>query len=141
MAVPGKAELRKAIQATGGVVSDLAKHYSASRQTIYNWLDAKDLRDELNAARQNLIDVAQDNIYGALMDGDLDISKFVLERKGRQFGWTRQIDVGQAVPLSNELKSLLDEMGITPEQIGTELLPVLRELKALQEAEAHGGSA
>jgi transposase-like protein len=68
---PGKVSLRQAIQETGGVVSDLARHYNnASRTTIYRWLDQAGLRDKLADARAKMDDVSLDVIYARLMDAD-----------------------------------------------------------------------
>ena len=136
MAAPDKRALRKAIVETGGIVTDIAKRYDVSRPTIYTWLREKDLMSELQPARVNMVQVAEANIYDALTAGDLDISKFVVERKGKQFGWTKQVDVGRAVELPPDVVELMDRMGIDLNSLGGHLLPILQEMQAEMDAEA-----
>lgn len=87
-----KADLIRMLRDCGGNVSAVANEVGKSRATVYNWIRDLDLWDEVNRTRYGLVQIAEDNVYTALLDGDLDISKYVLERKGRAFGWGKSIE-------------------------------------------------
>lgn len=93
MALPGKASLRKLIKSTGGTISKMAEDRNVSRQTIYNWLDHYNMRDDLQQARSDIVMMAEGNVYESVADGDLDTSKWVLERKGAMRGWNKQVEI------------------------------------------------
>ena len=82
MAKVSKVSLKKAIDAHGGVIAEIAEYYDVSRQTIYNWLDKYKLRALVASARQDIKTIARDNLYGALLGGDVDVSKWVLLNMG-----------------------------------------------------------
>jgi len=107
MKKPGKVSLRKTIEETGGVVSDIASHFNVTRQTIYNWLEHYELRDKVVEARQNMRAVAQDVIYARLVTGDdaqsFDAAKFVM---------LHLRDDGELLALSPETLLLLRQMGM-----------------------------
>lgn len=53
-----------------------------SRKTYYNWIDSfPDLAERFHILQQNTSSLAYDNVYNKLKDGDLDTSKWLLERK------------------------------------------------------------
>lgn len=107
MALPGKVSLRKAIQEHGGLVSDVARHFDVTRQTVYNWLSHYELRNEVTAARQNMRAVAQDVIYARLM-ADEDAQAF----EAAKFVMLHLRDDGELLALSPETLLLLRQMGM-----------------------------
>lgn len=121
MALPGRANLRKAIREHGGAIADVARHFDVTRQTVYNWLDHYDLRAEVEAARTSMRMVAQDVIYQRLMNADedkaFDAAKFVM---------LNMSDDGNLLPLSPRVVALLRRMGAS---VGT----VIAEFEAIIE--------
>lgn len=129
--------MREAIQAAGGVITETARALDVSRSTVYNWLEKHpELREYVKIERDGLVDRAELNIAIAVNAGDVDVSKFVLERLGRNRGWTKQIDVGRAVELPPEVESLLRDMDISLESVAEQMLPILQQMKAEMDAEA-----
>jgi transposase-like protein len=122
--LPGKTSLRAAIKEHGGLVADIARHYRVTRQTVYNWLDHYNMRDELVKSRHSMRDIAKDIVYQRLFDDDKDIqweaSRFVL---------TRLQDDGELLALSPITLALLSKMGIP-------LPDVVAEFEAMIQAEA-----
>lgn len=107
MTIPSKTSLRLAIKETGGIVSDLAKHYNVSRPTIYRWLEQKNLRAELAGARINMHEIAKDVVYQRLMSDDndkaFDAAKFALMHLN---------DDGGVLRLSDDILALIGELGL-----------------------------
>lgn len=108
MALPGKRNLRIAIEKHGGIVAEIAAHFNKSRQTIYNWLDHYNMRPLLTEARQDMREVAQDVVYQRLMsdegDKSWDAAKFVLMHL--------QGD-GEPIAISPETRRLLADLGLS----------------------------
>lgn len=138
---PEIANIKHAIAETGGVITDLARHFRVTRRTIYNWLDHYSLRGEVEKARAKMRDVAEDVLYGVLIaDPEADIQeiekkrrlsdkdKFKLELLYNQADTTlnRQVSVakftlqhtnsqGKFIPVSDEVIRLLPAAGLTLE--------------------------
>lgn len=124
MALPGKTSLRAAIKEHGGLVADIARHYNVSRQTIYNWLDHYNMREELVKGRHMMRDVAKDIVYQRLFAEDDD-----KQWDAAQFVLTRLRDDGELLSLSPVTLALLKNMGIP-------LADFLAEFEAMIQAEA-----
>lgn len=129
MAVPDKRALRKTIQDTGGVISAVAEHYNVNRSTVYRWLEAKDLRDEVTKSRANMRAVATDVIYQRLMHEDADkayeAARFVHLHMGED---------GQALTIPPRLLGVLLRMGLS----GADIMVHLEEILLSQEALGSG---
>lgn len=121
MALPGRANLRKAIKEHGGVLADVARHFDVTRSTIYNWLDHYDLRSEVDNARTSMRNVATDVIYQRLMNEDEDKSF-----EAAKFVMLNMADDGNLLPLSPRVVALLRRMGAS---VGT----VISEFEAIIE--------
>lgn len=128
MAKPGKRGLRKLIKDTGGVVAEMAKGADVSRQTIYNWIDHYDAWGELESGRTNIVMMAETTVYEAVADGDLDTSKWVLERKGRLRGWNKQVEISGALAqldLSPEQVAMLEASGLSLSAVVQEFMAMM----------------
>jgi len=123
MAVPGKRELRLAIKEHGGVIADIAKYFTVSRQTVYRWLDDKDLRSEIPKSRARLSDVSTDVIYQRLFNEDEDKAF-----EAAKFVKLHMNDDGHVLMLPPRLWALLLRMGISGDQLVAELEELLPEL-------------
>jgi uncharacterized LabA/DUF88 family protein len=132
MALPGKRNLRKAINEHGGLIADVARHFEKSRQTIYNWIDHYNMWNEIDKSRQSMRTVARDVIYQRLMskhDGDaFEAAKFVM---------LHLQDDGELIPISPETVRLLTRMGLSMSDVVREFNEVVR-LKAMQEEDIDG---
>lgn len=125
---PGQKALRETIERAGGVIAAVARFYQVERQTVYNWLDHYDMHDAIRDARDDIIDVAEANMFRAVQAGDLDISKFVLTRLGRARGWGNSVEVtGVVIP---------DEIVRLVETMGGDASSIVREFEALIRAQA-----
>lgn len=120
---PGKRSLRMAIKQTGGVISELAEHYTVTRQTIYNWLDDYEMRPLISAARGELRAVAKDVIYEHLLAGDKDIAMFVMRHVR---------DNGEMIILPPDILRLMYDMGISSSDVVNEFVALMRASAATQ---------
>ena len=129
MALPGKRTLRKLIQDTGGTVSQMAKNADVSRQTIYNWLDHYNAWSELERGRTNIVSIAATNVYEAVAEGDVAISQWVLERKGRLQGWNKQVEISgtlSQLDLSPEQMAILEASGLNVSDVVNQFVAMLQ---------------
>lgn len=122
-------DLRAALDATGGDITATAEQLGKSRQTIYNWLREYDMWVDRDRAKFAWVAVAEDNVYKALMDGDIDTSKWVLERKGRSLGWGKSLEhtglIGQAIFTDADI-ALLERSGVDVRDVVQHLLAMVR---------------
>ena len=128
----GKTDLRRALDAHGGVIQQVADAYKVTRQTVYNWIDRYDLRGYVTAARKGMFEVAADNVYEAVMRGDLDSSKFVLTHMpGGSQRWSSKTEItgkdGEPLVLSADVLAALRAMGIEPSEAVQEFERMIRE--------------
>lgn len=122
MATPSKADLRKAIGEHGGIVSEIARHYGVTRQTLYNWVAKYGLRERINEARVGMRAVAADVIYQRLMDGDPDAAF-----EAAKFVMTHMKDDGEMLALPPELIEMMSRMGISAAMVIRELSELMKQ--------------
>lgn len=120
MALPGKVSLKKAIEAHGGMIAEIARYYEVTRVTIYNWLDHYDLRAEVTRARHAMREVAQDITYQMLMSDELPVqweaARFVL----------LHLKNDGSLMLSPETLEIMRRMGWRPEEAVAEFEALIR---------------
>lgn len=138
-----KAQLEQALKDHGGVVSRVAKAFGVSRQTIYNRLDHHGLRDQVEAARGYMYDLAVDNVMGALETGDLDISKFVLTHMPNAVRWSNKTEItganGVPLGLGADVLEMLRRLGIEPSEVVKQFEEMVRTgVIAAPEGESDG---
>lgn len=77
-------------------VSQIACYLNVSRQTIYNWQEEfPELFDRLEGLRNKATIKAKDNILNAINKGDINTSKWYLEKKEKaDFGNSIDITTG-----------------------------------------------
>ena len=82
-------------------ISQACDYANISRDTYYDWLEKKKgFSDKMEAAKSHLIRQAKINVARAVRKGDLDTSKFVLERRAKDEYSTRQdVDMTGNVPV------------------------------------------
>jgi predicted transcriptional regulator len=125
-----KRRVREVLAEKNGVITQVAEALAVTRQTVYNYLDKYQLWDDLERDRQRLLTLAVNNIAAAVEKGDVDTSKWVASRLGREQGWNEKIDVeGTMLPLSPEaLKNL--------ERLGLDVSEVVRQFESMLAAQA-----
>lgn len=122
---PNRKSLREVVERSSGVVAAVARHYDVTRQTVYSWLDYYDLRNSLQDARDDVLDIAEANIFRAVRAGDLETSKWVLPRLGRQRGWGTNVEVS-GVTISHETMKLIEGMGWNAQTVVEEFESLVR---------------
>jgi transposase-like protein len=126
---PGKANLRKAIDDSGGVIGDIAKHFDVTRRTIYRWLDHYEMRGVLDAARADMRVVAKDVMYQTLVsepDPDDDKAKD-RQVKVAQFTLNYMGSDGEFITVSPDVMRLLPLIGMTVESASSLFEEMIRE--------------
>lgn len=101
-----KSRVQQAIR-DSGTLKSMAKSLNVTPRTIRNYLDEYDLWDDFQSNKTIMMMIAASNVNESLEDGDIDTSKWVLERLGKQQGWNRQL----------EISGVLGQLELTPEQI------------------------
>ena len=77
-----RAELRDIIYECGGIISDIARHFGVVRPTIYKWIDKKDLRKDLELAREEVDDECFISMREMIRDNDKWAIKTWLHLRG-----------------------------------------------------------
>jgi len=78
--------MKEVILSSAGSVTFLAKVYGVSYPTIKKYIDENSDLSELMEKQQHLvIDKASDNLYNAILDGNIEISKWVLTHLQTRF--------------------------------------------------------
>ncbi len=121
-----KSDLKRAIQQTGGNISRVAEAFQVTRQTIYNRIDHYELHDELNQWRRTIHDMAYGNVFDAVSEGDVDLSRFVLTHYPGGPRWSSRSDV-TVQGWGDEHMALMQQLGIEPSQASDDFLEMLRE--------------
>lgn len=124
MAVPGKAELRKKLDEHGGSITAIARDQGVTRQTVYNWLDKKDLREHQIKAKRAMRAIANDVIYDRLMDEDDDKAFEAAKHVSLHLR-----DDGELM-LSADVMEIMRRMGHTPSKAVEEIEALYRHLDA-----------
>lgn len=86
-------KLLQAVTNSGGIVSTVAKRLGC------DWLTAKRRVDEdpiiatiFASEKEEMLDMAESGLLGAVQDGDLQAIKFYLMTKGKERGYTYEVD-------------------------------------------------
>lgn len=82
-------------------ISQACDYANISRDTYYDWLEKKKgFSDKMEAAKSHLIRQAKINIARAVKKGNLETSKFVLERRAKDEYSTKQdVDMTANIPV------------------------------------------
>lgn len=103
-------EYADALKATGGLVAPAARRLGVSRAAVYAALRKyPTVQAALDAARDDLLDLCEGNIFKAVSEGDLRWSGWLLERLGRERGYVTRHEVEQPYPTARELEQMSDE--------------------------------
>jgi hypothetical protein len=91
---PSNKLIIEALNKTGGNLSATAILLGATRQSVYNWLNAN---KELKAAREqsldSLLDMAESKLFAKVKNGDLTAIIFTLKTQGKSRGYVERQEV------------------------------------------------
>ena len=102
------ADYTKAITKSHGLVA--ARRLGVSRQAVYNMVNRHpEVNEAMVDAREELLDMAEANLFAAIAKGNLKISCWVLERLGKHRGYTRQFVMTPSGPTVQKISEMSDE--------------------------------
>ena len=134
-----KGDLKVAIQETGGNVTQMSERFSVSRQTIYNLLDKYKYRDMVDAFRRRMFEIAEGNVFDAVAEGDIDMSKFVLTHFPGGVRWSSKQDIDvTGIRVSDEARRLMELYGVSESGLGDQLEKMLQAMHSKKLAEVDG---
>jgi len=131
MATVTKTELRQALQHYGGVIAKVAEAYQVTRQTVYNWIDKYHLREMVESSRVLMFDMAADNVFIQVENGDFEASKFVLTHMPTPKRWSNRQELTGAngMPLGGLPQDVLDymaKMNVSPDAFMAQFVEMMR---------------
>ena len=90
-----KAQLKVAIRASRGIVTEVARRLGVDRRTIYKYLKKfPDLQEALDDEREVVLDIAEASLFNkAIGEGDTKCLMFLLESLGRSRGYSRRHEI------------------------------------------------
>jgi len=102
---PTKTKMIEAIKKNAGIIANIAMAlgWRLSRDKVYRYIKKYHLENELENARQLLVDKAESNIVQAVSDGDLETSKFVLKTRGKDRGYTERAEIEHSGDMEEHL--------------------------------------
>ena len=104
----GEDRVIEALVSTQGNISMGAEKLGVNRRTISRWLVKNpQLRALVSEQRDRLLDKAEENVFEAVMQGDLKMSMFVLRTLGKNRGYTERKEVNQ--PVSRPVQEMSTE--------------------------------
>lgn len=103
------AEYEAAITASHGLIAVAARRLGVSRQAIYKAVQRwPELGEVVDDQRAELLDLAESKIYAAVAKGNLKICCWVLERLGKDRGYTTRVEVHDPGLSACDLAALSD---------------------------------
>lgn len=88
-----KTSLKEQLDKYNGNISAVARYFSKSRPTIYSKIEKYDLNDELEEAREKMLDIVESKLYQLALAGDMRAIKFFLETQGKTRGYGRKSEI------------------------------------------------
>jgi Bacterial regulatory protein, Fis family len=86
--------IMEALRKSGGIIAAAARMLKVSRTTLYNWIsDDPKLQACRDECREEMLDVAEENLFTAVKDGDKESVRFILRTLGRSRGYSDRVTV------------------------------------------------
>ena len=86
-----QAQVSRALDAAGGLVTSTAKHLGCAPKTVYRYIERfPALKDVLREARESSVDLAESKLIEAIKNGNLTAIIFFLKTQGKSRGYTER---------------------------------------------------
>lgn len=116
MGKPSKKQILEAIEGTGGIILTVAKKLGVHWNTAEKYcLMYEETRTALNNEKEKILDLAEIGIYKKIQEGDTDIGKWVLSRKGKNRGWSERQEITGKDGGKLEVNATIEIIGNKPE--------------------------
>jgi transposase len=103
------AEYEAAITASRGLVAAAARRLGVSRQAVYKAVQRwPELGEVVDDQRAELLDLAESKVYAAVARGNLKACCWVLDRLGKDRGYSTRVEVHDLGLSARELAALSD---------------------------------
>jgi transposase len=87
-----QAKVIKAIEGTGGIITEIATRLGCQRATVYAYLDAfPKIKAAYDEERTSVTEMARANLIEAIFNNDVEISKWWVERRDPEFTAKQQV--------------------------------------------------
>lgn len=87
-----QAKVIKAIDGTGGIITEIATRLGCQRATVYAYLEAfPKVKAAYDEERDSICDVARANIVESIFSGNVEDSKWWVERRDPEFTTKQQV--------------------------------------------------
>lgn len=115
-------ELIKQIGALDGNVAAVARHYGASRTTIYSWIKRSARAEQaLDEARENFLDEAESVLFRKVREGSTPELIFFLKTQGKARGYSERSVI------SGDPENPLRVFGLRADDLSAELGQVVAD--------------
>ncbi len=99
----------KAINGTGGIISQVAERLQCSRQTVYTYINKyKKVKSAYDDEKDTILDVCEEGLFAKIYGQDFEAIKYYLERKGKSRGYGGQDQFGKGqedeIPAAIEIR-------------------------------------
>lgn len=98
-----KKQKLEAIRGSGGLLCEIAARCGVHRATVRVWRDADvEIAQAIEAERESVTDVAEQNLVTAIRGGDIHASKYWLSTIGKSRGFTTQTEIKAEVQTNEQ---------------------------------------
>jgi hypothetical protein len=105
-----------ALKETKGMVYLAADRLGCNAETVQNYAKRyKSVRDEIDAQREKVVDIAELKLYAAIMDGDQGMIKYYLSRRGKKRGYTTGTEISG--PDGGPLEVIVDVRQLSDDEL------------------------
>lgn len=123
--------VREQIREHHGNLTAVADALGRSRQTVYNYIKRYDLQSDVESARDSIFDHAEQNLFKAVKEGNIDVSKFVVTRMPSSRKWSSKSEVESefkhTFDIPDDIAEQLRQMGVEPDDVASEFFKLIRE--------------
>jgi len=88
-----KAQFEKAIEGSGGIITQIAKKVGCARQTAYNCIEKFELQNAVKAEAETILDLAETKLVQNINNNDNTAIIFYLKTKGKNRGYVERQEI------------------------------------------------
>lgn len=87
--------MQETIRRNGGIVANTAISlgWGSDRSKVYRYIKKYKLEEELDNARETLLDIAECSLINAVIKGDLRAVMFILRTRGKNRGYSERQEI------------------------------------------------